>query len=298
MVDRGLLASVVVVLIVLTIVARTRRPAEPRLSDVALWPAAIGLLAGRLAALALDDPSGLRTIRNLLLVRGGVELWPGVAAGALLCLALLRRRRHPLGEAAGLLAPAAVAAWAAYALACVVRDGCPGPPSPIGLRPPGLTTTQLPVGVIVGLIGLGAALVLRKSSRRRSATGLVLAALLVVSGLRSLESIWLPSLADGPTRQTIQSLIVFVGTLTATLILAGRRARRTRRAAQLDSTTHPAGGHRRQPAKPIRAPSVAIPPPPERGQVDRSPSESAVDRPPTTVESAVPTRPARQQEPG
>lgn len=74
MLDRGLLLSVAAVLMVLGVVGRTRRGDEPALAEVALWPAVVGMVVGRLVALSLDDPASLRTMRNLLVVRGGVEL--------------------------------------------------------------------------------------------------------------------------------------------------------------------------------------------------------------------------------
>lgn len=223
MLDRGLLLSGGAVLVVLFLLGRTRRSDEPALSEAAFWPVVAGLVAGRLVALALDDPVSLRTGRNLLLLRGGVELWPGVAVGALTAVALLRHHRQAIHPTIVLLVPAGVAAWATYDLACLVRDGCPGPATSFGLRPPGLTTTQLPIGLLVGLIGLTAAVSLRRLSASHSNSFVLLAGLLVVSALRSVESIWLPSLTEGTTRQTAQSLGVLACTLLATVAVARRR---------------------------------------------------------------------------
>ena len=238
MLDRGLLLSGGAILVVLAFVGRSRRPGEPALSEVAFWPVLVGLAVGRLVALALDDPTSLRTGRNLFLLRGGVELWPGVAAGALTALAHLRR--HPLGPTIGLLVPAAVAAWATYDLACLVRDGCPGPPSSFGLRPPGLTTTQVPIGALVGLVGLSAAVALRAMSARRSVTWVILGGLLTVSALRSIESLWLPSLDDRITRQTAHTLAVLAGAATAAvLVTASRRVTRGRGSERPDRRRAP-----------------------------------------------------------
>jgi len=206
--DGGLLFSAGAVLVVLLILGRTRHPEEPAVADVAFWPAAFGLLVGRLVALGLDDPESLRSMSNLLLLRGGVELWPGVAAGTLTALALPRLQARSLQATARVLVPAAVAAWATYDVACLFRDGCPGPASPVGLRPSGLTSTQLPVSLVAGLLGLGAAVVLRRAAPRCTTAGLIFAGLFVVSSLRSLESIWLPSLGGGLSRQWSQSIAV------------------------------------------------------------------------------------------
>lgn len=230
MLDRGLLLSVAAILMVLGVVGRTRRRDEPALAEVALWPAVVGMVVGRLVALSLDDPASLRTMRNLLVVRGGVELWPGVAAGALTALVVLRRHRMPLGSVTGLAVPAAVAAWATYDLACLVRDGCPGPASSFGLRPPGLTTTQFPVGVLVGLVGLAAAAALRRYAARWPPGRVILTGVGVVAGLRAVEAIWLPSLTGGITRQTAQSLAVLAAAGLTAGVLATRRLHQKRRA--------------------------------------------------------------------
>lgn len=219
--DGGFLLSAGAVLIVLLLFGRTRRPDEPTLSEAAFWPTAVGLLVGRLVALGIDDTDSLRSMSNLLLLRGGVELWPGVLAGTLAALAIVRIRHRSVATTARLLVPSAVAAWATYDLACLIRDGCPGPSSPIGLRPPGLTTTQLPVSLIAGLAGLGAAVLLRKAAPRRGTARLILTGLLVTAALRSIESIWLPSLASGLSRPWSESLVVLavssIGLLAPTL---------------------------------------------------------------------------------
>jgi len=222
--DGGLLFSTGAVLVVLLLLGRSRRPEEPTLADVAFWPAAVGLLVGRLVALGLDDPESLRSMSNLLLLRGGVELWPGVAAGTLTALVLLRLRARSLQATAWLLTPSAVAAWATYDAACLLRDGCPGPASPVGLRPSGLISTQLPVGLVAGLVGLGAAVALRRVASRCTTAGLIFAGLFVVSSLRSLESIWLPSLGGGLSRQWSQSIAVLA---VAGIGLVSLRLKRT-----------------------------------------------------------------------
>ena len=51
-----------------------------------------GVVVGRLIALALDDPTSLGAIRSILVIRGGVEFWPGVAAFAALVAWSGRRR--------------------------------------------------------------------------------------------------------------------------------------------------------------------------------------------------------------
>jgi len=250
MLDRGLLLSAGAVLVAVWMFGRTRRSDEPALSDLAFWPALIGLVVGRLVALGLDDPAGLRSMRNLLLLRGGVELWPGVAAGTLAALVVLRRRHRSLADAASLLVPSAVAAWAAYDLACLVRDGCPGPASPLGLRPSGLHTTQLPVGVVAGLLGLAAAVTLRRHPTKHSTSWLVLGALLIVSTLRSIESIWLPSFSTRLTRQWATSIAVATGSCIAAAVIALQR-RATRRGS----------GANEQPLPSHAAPELATPPP-------------------------------------
>lgn len=43
---------------------------------------AVGLLVGRITTLALDDPNSIGSPLDMLVIRSGVEFWPGMAAAA------------------------------------------------------------------------------------------------------------------------------------------------------------------------------------------------------------------------
>ena len=92
MIDFGLLVSVIVAFGVPTILswhwpidvpARSVSSVQrAEFLDVAVGPALAGLGVGRLAALALDDPQSIASLSDVLIIRSGVEFWPGVAAAA------------------------------------------------------------------------------------------------------------------------------------------------------------------------------------------------------------------------
>lgn len=218
MIDRGLLASLAVVAIAVAVAGRIAPPRAVhanQLWDVAFAPLAAGVVAARLVAVSLDDPRALGTLRDLLIIRGGMHLWAGVAAAAL--AAAWSRRRD--GRPAGLrfladLAPYGLWAHAAYEGTCVLRDGCFGPPAPIGLRPLGLPETQFPVGLAVAVAVAGVGVVVRRLGRQQPVPALLLA----VGGLatvRYVAAFWLPRVSTGPSRQQLESLVVALLVLVA-----------------------------------------------------------------------------------
>lgn len=236
MIDRGLLLTIVAVIAVIGVLARTARPDTVASSDVfdAVAPAALaGLAVGRIVAMALDDPSALTRLRDVLLIRGGVELWPGVAAGAFVLALSARRAGVDVVRRLADLAPYALAAYAVYEALCLVRDGCFGPRTSIGLRPGGLGTAQFPVGVAVGVaVGLLAVAVRRDASRRP------LRALLLAAGgvalVRAVASFWLPKIGSGPTRQHVESMLVAGGVALASLVVLARGSRVDRASVESD----------------------------------------------------------------
>ncbi len=213
MIDVGLLATIAIVLIVPSVFVPPwpTSAAITGLLDTAGGALLIGLVVGRLTAVAIDDPGSLTRISDLLIIRSGVEFWPGVAAG-MAWIALRANRDHiaPAQRLAALTAPALVA-WACFEAACLVRDGCPGPISTFGLRPDGLVQRMFPVDVVVAVAAIGAAIATRRLHRRGmpslQVVALVIALLAVI---RSVASIWLPHIGDGLTRQHKTSLVVAV----------------------------------------------------------------------------------------
>ena len=213
MIDVGLLASMLVVLIVPSVFVRAwpESAVATGLLDVASGALLIGIAVGRLAAVAIDDPGSLTSISDLLIIRSGVEFWPGAAAGVA-WVAVGARRDHvsPASRLAAITAPALVA-WACYEATCLLRDGCPGPLSSIGLRPAGLVQRMFPISLGVAAAAVGAAALVRRWHRRGMPDLQVIAATLIaLASIRSVASIWLPHIGDGPTRQHRTSIAVGV----------------------------------------------------------------------------------------
>ncbi len=228
MIDVGLLATIVIVLIVPSVFVRPW-PASAAASgvfDVSIGALFVGLAVGRLTALALDDPGSLTSASDLMIIRSGVEFWPGVAAG-LVWIAF--RARHdevaPLRRLAAITAPALVA-WACYEATCILRDGCPGPLSSVGLRPGGLVERMLPIGLVVAATAGGAAMVGRRWHRRGMPdVEVVVVALLSIAIIRSIASIWLPHIGNGLTRQHRTSIAVGIIATIALVIIRRRLPR-------------------------------------------------------------------------
>lgn len=235
MLDFGLLASGAVTFLVL--VAAGRWAPAPALGggsavDLLVGPALGGILAGRLVAVLLDDPTSLGSLRSFLVVRGGVEFWPGVAVAlALLCWRIRRDRQSSVGLAVGELAPFALWGYASWEATCLVREGCYGPESPVGLVPDGLVTRQFPVGVLVGVAVAIFGVALRHLWAWSPWTKVALA-VTGVAAARSIAAIWLPRLGDGLTRPHLQSIAVAVVLSIGLLAIETRRhLRRARRPA-------------------------------------------------------------------
>ena len=234
MIDVGLLASIAIVLIVPAVFVPPwpTSAAATGLLDTAGGAVLIGLLVGRLAAVAIDDPGALSRIGDLIIIRSGVEFWPGVAAGTA-WIAIRSKRDHiaPAQRLAALTTPALVA-WACYEAACLVRDGCPGPLSSLGLRPDGLVARMFPIDVFAAAAAVAAAIATRHFHRRgMPSLQVVVLAIALLSTIRSVASIWLPHIGDGLTRQHETSLVIAV---IATLTFIAIRIREQRSPATTD----------------------------------------------------------------
>ena len=192
--------------------------------DVALGPAFAGVAVGRLVALAFDDPGSLTQPKSILIIRSGVEFWPGVLAGVAMLVWLALRAGRPRWAGVIVMTPFALASYASYEAACVFRDGCFGPDSPVGLTPPGLSTTMFPIGPMVAIV---VALTAWWAHRALSTQGwrVVAVAVAVVAGARSVASFWLPRVGDGLTRQHLTSVVVFVVALGVVGVAAMRGLR-------------------------------------------------------------------------
>ena len=228
MIDVGLLATIVIVLIVPSVFVRPwpSSAAASGVIDVSIGALFFGLAVGRLTAVALDDPGSLTSLSDLMIIRSGVEFWPGVAAGlAWLAFGARRDGIAPLRRVAAITAPALVA-WACYEATCVLRDGCPGPLSTVGLRPDGLVERMFPIGLVVAASAGAAAMVGRRWHRRGMPDiEVILTALFSIAVVRSVASIWLPHIGNGLTRQHRTSIAVGIIAVIALVAIRSRRLR-------------------------------------------------------------------------
>ena len=228
MIDVGLLATIVIVLIVSTVFVSPwpTSAAESGVIDVAIGALFVGLAVGRLTAVALDDPGSLTSISDLMIIRSGVEFWPGVAAGAAWIAVRSRQDQVAATQRLAAITAPAVVAWASYEATCLVRDGCPGPLSAVGLRPDGLIERMFPIGLVVAAAGVGAAVVGRRWHRGGMPDAEVFVlAVLMVALIRSVASVWLPHVGIGLTRQHKTSIIVGLVALIAVVVIRRQKPR-------------------------------------------------------------------------
>lgn len=253
MIDRSLLVTFVVVAGVVAALDRwlRQRSAEAGpLLALASGPVIVGLLVGRVAAVLQDDPATLRRPFDLLFIRGGVEFWPGVAAAAAMVWVAARREPSNTLERLAELAPFALWGYAAFEATCLVRDGCFGPPSPVGLRPGGHGAPQIPVGVLVAACVAGVGVAVWLWRRRLGPAGGLAVALIGLAGARTAAGFLLPKVTTGLTRPHMESLSVFALTLLwsagALILRRGKRVRHT--SPPLDTRT-PTASLRRRPLR-------------------------------------------------
>ncbi|MFQ5557467.1 MAG: hypothetical protein ACE5GB_08190 [Acidimicrobiales bacterium] len=231
MIDYGLLVSLIIAFGGPALLGNwwlvTGRDEPVGFLDVAVGPAFAGLAVGRLTTLALDDPSSIGSLSDMLIIRSGVEFWPGVAAA--LAVAVVSANLGLVSTSRRIcdLAPLAMVGYAGYEVACIFRDGCFGPDSAVGLSPPGLTTTMLPIGwFMAAAVTLAAVGVRALATRGHLPIVVVLAGLLAVASARAVGSIWLPHVGDGPTRQHLTSIGVVAISAMAVVIAVVRPPRR------------------------------------------------------------------------
>ena len=235
MLDTGLIATGVAIVLVIYVSSQLAPVSAFDPEDVLdrlIAPAIGALLAGRAVATLLDDPQSFRTLRSFLVIRGGVEFWPGVLAMVVLLAIGIRRRGGSVSVGLAELAPFALWGYATFEATCLLRDGCYGPASAIGLTPNGLQTRMLPIGVLAGLAVAALAVIINRRSSGTPAKNLLLA----VGGLalvRSTVSIWLPRIGDRPTRQHLESIGVLGAAIVAGAAMGVRGAARRRRSAGL-----------------------------------------------------------------
>ncbi len=229
MIDTGFLATLVVVVLGLQLSARWSPPTlidRSALGELWVGPVLLGLVVARLAFVAFDGPSSLRNVRELLVFRSGLEFWAGATTGVAV-VAWKSRSLQP-GVVAVLAAsmPFALFGVALYEGSCVVRDGCFGPPSRVGLIPPGLDRRLLPIGIVVGvtLLVVGAAL---KRLWTMSASLTVVIGGFALAATRAFASRRLPAI--GPSRIQFESDLAAAAFGVALAALSIRWIRNERR---------------------------------------------------------------------
>lgn len=230
MLDTGLVLTGVVLVAVLYGTARWVPAAgieRGAAADRLLIPAIAGLAAARVAAATLDDRASLGSLRALLVVRGGVDFWPGVAMFLALLVWTVRRDREPVLMTVAELVPFALWSYAAFEAACLLRDGCYGPTSTLGFVPEGLRTRMFPVGLVIAIVValLGCSVRSLWSWAPRSRLVLAAGGLAVT---RAVAAIWLPRLGDDATRQQMESAVVAVAMALTGAVLCTRAVLRRR----------------------------------------------------------------------
>jgi len=225
-IDKGLLATLAVAATVVSLLdrfLRRRGAAKDPVSALASTPLIVGIVAARLTAVVLDDPATLARPFDLLLIRGGMEFWAGIAGALAVIWWTARKQSFTAVDRIAEIAPFALFAYAVYEAACILRDGCFGPASTAGLRPGGLGQRQVPVGILVGVAAASLASLAWRWSRRRSPAVVTALALTGLAAIRSIAGFALPKLAEGLTRVHVESLVALAVGILGSLAVRRRR---------------------------------------------------------------------------
>lgn len=211
MIDRGLLASGVVVAVVAWVFPRVvRGPRRPVPLDPLLLSVVTAILIGRVVAVAVEDPTALRAVREVMVIRSGVAFWPALAGGVAAYAFFTRGSATSLWIRLSAAAPTVLAGYGSFEAMCLARDGCFGPAVSFGVTPPGLLTPMLPVGWIVAALTLGWA---AQHQRRLARPTDVLSAILFLAVVRGVASFHLPRVGAALSSSHLQSIVVAVAAL-------------------------------------------------------------------------------------
>jgi prolipoprotein diacylglyceryltransferase len=149
--------------------------------DSAIGAAALGLVAGRLAAMIGGGTNPFSHPGDILIVRGGVDT--GVAAAAALAVLGILARKDLWRTFDG-LAAASLGGLAGWHAGCLIRGGCLGTASdlPWAVARSGSEVTRHPVEIYAALALTGAVIGLILWKRRRPIRGMVAGAALALAG--------------------------------------------------------------------------------------------------------------------
>lgn len=248
MIDLGLLTSILVAAAAAWLVARFVPDRHRRTidGDALMMAALTGLVAGRLAFVALEDPTTFARLKDLLIIRSGVEFWPGLAIGVVVLSLHARRIGRSIPEVLSTAAPLFLVGYGGYEATCAFREGCFGPSSSLGLTPPGFAEAVFPVGLAVAAVSVGAGVALRRLDLPEVRGPLI--ALVLVASARAVAGFSLPRVGPGLTRPHLESLSLVAVALAAQLGVGalGRHTTSSRTNA-VDSTSPPAPDPRKGP---------------------------------------------------
>lgn len=182
---------------------RNRDVSLGRMTDTVLELAIVGVVAGRLAWVAVEGLDVvLRAPTTLLLVRAGVETWIGVAAAV--AWAWWRwddgHRRWALSAAP----PAALAGLAVWHAGCGFEGVCAGIAVEWGVRLPGYLSPVVPVGYVEAV---AAAALAGAAWRVRERTSAALAAVAAYALIRAGLGFARASITGLPTRDQVLSVL-------------------------------------------------------------------------------------------
>lgn len=241
MIDLGLIWTLVAMGAVVWAFGRIADPVTLERGSLvdAMWlPLLVGAAVARFVYLLLAGALVSTGIGGFLLVRNGVSFWPGLIAGCAVVIVAARRDRVDPWMRVADLAPVSLAAYGAFEATCILRDGCYGPVSVVGLIPSGLSQPQFPVGIVVGGAAVASAVVLERWWALRPRT-VVLAALGSVAGLRWISWFVLPRAPGTGAGVQWTNTVVLVGVGLAHAVISLRRlvSNRSALGAQGDEPT-------------------------------------------------------------
>lgn len=239
--DVGLLYTVLIVVGGVQVVLRVLPPTaldRAQLVELLSTPVIVGLIAARVAFVLLDHPASVFRIRDLMVIRAGMEFWAGIVVALVWILAARKRvDRRDIKMRLAAAVPYVLVGVALFEASCLVRDGCFGPVASVGLVPRGLDSTMVPVGLVVASV-LGVAAVVLRQAWTLESEQTVLCSFVVVGGVRLVASWFLP--AFGPSRVERESALVLILSLVALIAFTARRRLARRALAATDLSGQPA----------------------------------------------------------